>query len=164
MTFGKQKQSTKSLTDEWLTPPHILAVLGQFDLDPCAAVNQSWPTARRQYTIEDDGLSQPWSGRVWCNPPYGAKAGAWLKRLGEHGNGVALIFARTETDMFFRYVWDKADALFFLRGRVRFCKPDGRPALNSAGAPSVLVAYGKQNVQTLRDVGKRLAGRFVQLK
>lgn len=60
--------------DEWLTPPEIIHSLGAFDLDPCAPVRRVFETAREYYTIEDDGLSQQWHGRVFCNPPDGAPA------------------------------------------------------------------------------------------
>lgn len=95
--------------DEWLTPPEMLARLGHFDLDLCAPVlsRRPWSTADRHFTIEDNGLSLGWHGRVWCNPPYGAAAAQWLARLSDHGNGIALIFARTETRMFFEHVWNK---------------------------------------------------------
>lgn len=75
-------QSARMLKDEWLTPPDIIKGLGSFDLDPCSPVNRPWDTADRHYTIEDDGLMQPWSGRVWLNPPYGREATAWLDKLG----------------------------------------------------------------------------------
>ena len=38
----------------------------------------------------------------------------------------------------------------FLRGRVKFCKPDGTVG-GTAGAPSCLIAYGERNLQELRD-------------
>lgn len=148
-------QSAAMLKDEWLTPPHIIKALGLFDLDPCAPheSRRPWDMASRHYSAEDDGLSQPWEGRVWCNPPYGLEAAKWLDRLANHGNGIALIFARTETAMFFEHVWGKADAVLFLRGRLHFHHVDGARAAANAGAPSVLVAYGEHNVQALRDSG-----------
>lgn len=90
---------------EWLTPPEIVRALGEFDLDPCSPVNRPWDLARRNYTIDDDGLAQEWTGRVWCNPPYGDETALWLERMRIHGNGVALTFARTETAWFFDSVW-----------------------------------------------------------
>ena len=87
-------ERTETGKDEWLTPPEIIHALGCFDLDPCAPVVRPWPTATRHYTIEDNGLVQPWDGRIWCNPPYGTETGRWLARMAEHGNGIALIFAR----------------------------------------------------------------------
>jgi len=75
-------QSAAMLKDEWLTPPEILRALGSFDLDPCSPINRPWPTARVHYTITDDGLSRPWMGRVWFNPPYGGPKiiGPWMRR------------------------------------------------------------------------------------
>lgn len=158
MAMGNH-QSARMLKDEWLTPPDILSELGRFDLDPCAPVTRPWDTADHHYTIADDGLSLPWFGRVWCNPPYGLEAAQWLDKLAEHGNGVALIFARTETQMFFDHVWGKADALLFFKGRLYFHHVDGTRAKANSGAPSVLVAYGKDNATMLRSCG--IAGQFV---
>lgn len=155
-------QSASMLKDGWLTPPHILLALGSFDLDVCAPVNRPWEMAKKHYTIEDDGLKKPWAGRVWCNPPYGMIAAKWLERMVDHGNGVALIFARTETEMFFNWVWDKADAVLFLRGRLHFHHANGTRAAANAGAPSVLIAYGKQNVTALENSG--ITGKIVHLK
>lgn len=146
-------QSAAMLKDEWLTPPDIIKALGEFDLDPCAphASRRPWDTAKRHYSVEDDGLAQPWTGRVWLNPPYGLEAAHWLSRLAAHGDGIALIFARTETAMFFEHVWDKAEALLFLRGRLHFHHVDGSRAAANAGAPSVLIAYGRRNAEALTD-------------
>jgi len=144
-------QSAAMLKDEWLTPPYIISALGQFDLDPCAPSDsrRPWDTAKQHYCAEEDGLRKPWLGRVWCNPPYGLEATKWLERLADHGNGIALIFARTETAMFFDHVWAKADGLLFLRGRLHFHHVCGTRAAANAGAPSVLAAYGENNVLAL---------------
>jgi hypothetical protein len=154
-------QSAKMMKDEWLTPPHILEKLGPFDLDPCSPIQRPWPTAKTHFTIEDDGLSKKWIGRVWCNPPYGLIAASWLNKLAEHGNGIALIFARTETKMFFEQVWKKAYGLLFLEGRLYFHHVSGEVASANAGAPSVLVAYGKENFETLKTCG--ISGQIVPL-
>lgn len=154
-------QSSNMQNDEWLTPPHILKALGTFDLDPCAPIISPWITANNKFTIEDDGLKQKWYGRVWCNPPYSLQAAEWLNKLAEHGNGIALIFARTETRMFFDHVWNKADSLLFVEGRLFFHYVTGEKAAANAGAPSVLVAYGKENSDILKNCGIR--GKFVKL-
>ena len=148
--------------DEWLTPPKILRALGEFDLDPCAPINRPWEMAKYHYTIGDNGLHKPWYGRVWMNPPYGPHTRKWLERLAHHGNGIALIFARTETVDFHKYVWDQAHAVLFLRGRLMFHHVDGTPAAHNGGAPSVLVAYGVNNTETLRTCG--VNGKFILLK
>ena len=81
-------QCASTGTDVWLTPRHILDALGPFDLDPCAApVEANWKTARVHYRLPDDGLTKPWLGRVWCNPPY-SNVWRWLDKLAFHGSGV----------------------------------------------------------------------------
>jgi DNA N-6-adenine-methyltransferase (Dam) len=115
-------------SETWLTPPYILRELGPFDMDPCAAEEQPTWAAPRYYTQRVDGLSQPWEGRVWLNPPYGAKVAYWLRRLAEHQHGTALIFARTETKMFFESVWPKASSMLFIKGRLHFYFPNGQRA------------------------------------
>lgn len=152
--------SHRAGTTTWLTPPHIIEALGPFDLDPCG--HPEWPTARRSICLPDDGLAQQWEGRVWLNPPYGAEVWTWLNRLSQHGHGTALIFARTETAGFVEQVWQKADALLFLHGRLHFHHADGTRAAANAGAPSVLVAYGAEDSHRLAQA--TLAGSFVDLR
>ena len=153
-------QSAAMLKDEWLTPPEIIKELGPFDLDPCAPIVRPWSTARKYYTTEDDGLSQPWFGRVWCNPPYGRETGKWLEKLADHGQGIALIFARTETSMFIEQVWNKAHAILFLHGRLCFYHVDGSRSKTNSGAPSCLVAYGKA-CSGILEYTSNLKGTFV---
>jgi hypothetical protein len=148
-------------THDWLTPPEILGALDGFDLDPCASQYQPWKTAEKQYTIEDDGLKKEWQGRVWCNPPYGHMAARWLERCADHGNALAFVFARTETVMFQDFVFAKAAALLFLRGRVAFRLPGGGKS-GPAGAPSVLIAYDQANADVLRR--SSINGAYVQLR
>jgi hypothetical protein len=147
--------------DEWLTPPDLIKALGEFDLDPCSPINRPWDTARAHFNKDDDGLNRPWTGRVWMNPPYGTMTGKWLQRLKMHGNGIALIFARTETQQFFDHIWHDADAVLFVKGRIRFCYVDGTHG-QSAGAPSVFVAYGQENARMLHESG--IKGKFITLK
>ena len=154
-------QSAAMKNDEWLTPPEILVALGPFDLDPCAPVKRPWDMAKRHYSVWDNGLMLPWEGRVWCNPPYGRESEEWLSKLVAHGNGIALIFAKTETEMFFKHVWNKADGILFLRGRLHFHYVDGTRAKANAGAPSCLVAYGAENFMALER--SRIHGVLIDL-
>lgn len=159
-----QHESPVNETAVWLTPPHVLAALGAFDLDPCACDEpRPWPTATRHIVAAEDGLAQPWAGRVWCNPPYGAPSitSPWFRRMAEHGRGTMLIFARTETEAFQDFVWGAASGVLFLRGRLAFHRPDGSPAGNNGGAPSCLVSYGPRDAEILSRCG--LPGRFVSL-
>lgn len=147
--------------DEWLTPPRIIAALGSFELDPCAPVVRPWPTAERHISLPADGLAAVWSGRVFCNPPYGRETGKWLARCAEHGNATALIFARTETEDFVEQVWKKANSILFLWGRLYFHHVDGTKASANAGAPSCLIAYDQHNTRKLATSG--LPGQLVRL-
>lgn len=147
--------------DEWLTPPAVLKTLGSFDLDPCAPIVRPWDTAVNHYTLDDDGLSKEWAGRVWLNPPYGRETGKWLGRLAQHGNGIALIFARTETALFFEQVWRKADGILFFEGRLVFHHVTGEAANNNGGAPSCLVAYGRANADVLSGLAN---GYYLRLR
>jgi hypothetical protein len=154
------------LKDEWLTPPEIIEALGgpqSFDLDPCAPINRPWDTAKQHYTIVDNGLLKPWHGRLWFNPPYGGPniVGPWMRRMANHGIGTALIFARTETELFFETVWKQATAILFLRGRLYFHHSNGTKASANAGAPSCLVAYGNSDSKILQNC--RIPGQFIQL-
>lgn len=154
--------ATRKETERWLTPMWVIDAIGDFDLDPCGA--PAWQTAREVWTPEAgrDGLAEEWRGRVWLNPPYGREAVKWLARLADHGDGVALIFARTDTVAFHEQVWGRADAVLFLRGRLTFLKPDGSAPIANSGAPSCLVAYGEGATRLLRHAD--LDGRYVDLQ
>ena len=155
-------ETSVAATDVWLTPPYIIEALGEFDLDPCASMDRPWDTAKHHFTIEDDGLNKEWFGKVWCNPPYGPKLAPFLEKLSNHPEGgIALVFARTETRAFFNFVWDKATAIFFVKGRIKFHKPNGELG-GTSGSPSVLIAYGEDNAKILENC--KLNGRYLKLK
>lgn len=150
-------------THVWLTPPDILSALGQFDLDPCAAPSpRPWPTADRHIELPECGLTAEWSGRVWCNPPFGKQTWQWLERMARHGDGIALTFARTETAGFQEWVWGWATAVLFLSRRPSFFMPDGVMAKGNSGGPICLIAYGEGNAQALRTSG--LSGALVRVQ
>lgn len=170
-------QSAAAASVEWATPPHVIAALGgaeAFALDPCAALLQPWPCGRRSFTLRENGLRQKWDGPVYMNPPYGDSIAEWLYRLSEHGDGIALVFNRSETDAFFEGVWGRASAMLVLRGRLffHFAAPFvdkhgkafnvGERAPANGGAPSILLAYGAEQAERLRRCG--LAGFFVDLR
>ena len=70
-----------SETDKWATPQDFFNELDRefgFNLDVCALPGNAKTT--RYYTPEQDGLTQPWEGVVWCNPPYGRQICKWVER------------------------------------------------------------------------------------
>lgn len=75
------------------------------------------------------------------------------RKLHEHGNGIALLPARTETKMFFEYVWGHAHAILFVKNRPHFHFANGQKALFNSGAPIVLIAYGYHNEMILKSCG-----------
>jgi len=157
-TSFERSENTKV---EWLTPPELVIKLGEFDLDPCSPINAPFLHANTNYTISDNGLSKDWFGRVYLNPPYGRGMELWMEKLKNHGNGIALIYARTETQYFFEHIWNDANAILFVKGRIRFYDifgiQSGRPV-----APSVFIAYGRENALALKNSG--IEGRFLNLK
>lgn len=149
---------SENTTVTWLTPPHVIAALGPFDLDPCG--HPLSDTAARRIVLPEDGLAAEWHGRVWLNPPYGAQITRWLKRMADHGSGVALLPARTEvTSWFCPFVWERATALLFLRGRLSF-GTDAGTLKGNAGHASVLAAYSVDDAMCLQECS--LPGYFVQ--
>ena len=42
--IGSHTRAVRGRTDDWLTPPEIIAALGRFDLDPCASPSRRRPT------------------------------------------------------------------------------------------------------------------------
>jgi hypothetical protein len=145
-----RQRPVKGESEDWYTPPHVFEQLGLvFDLDPASPPGGlPWIPAARHYSRADDGLAQPWEGRVWMNPPYGADAAGWLGRLTEHyesgnGDGVALIFARTDVAWWHEVV-PRASAVCFLRGRLQFIDHELNKAPGAAAAPSALIAFGEE--------------------
>jgi hypothetical protein len=147
------ERRTRTSTDEWYTPPALFEALGlAFDLDPAAPPGGvPWVPAIRHLSRREDGLAQPWRGRVWMNPPYGRDTGRWLAKLADHGDGLALVFARTDTAWFQRTA-AAASALCFVRGRLRFHRPDGSRG-DTAPSPSLLVAFGLPCALAVAEAG-----------
>lgn len=157
MTFGGQHphEPVEGATDEWWTPAHVFEAIGlEFDLDPCAPALPSapWIPARRRYSKPDDGLAQPWEGRVFLNPPYGREAGKWMERLADHGHGIALVFSRTDVKWWHAAV-PRATAVCFIRGRLTFIAGAGQSAPGNSGGPSALIAYGDDCARAIADSG-----------
>lgn len=113
------------------------------------------------YNKNDDGLKQEWKGRVWLNPPYSRPLiECFVKRMAEHGNGIALLFNRCDSKMFQDVIFEKATAMKFLRNRIRFFRPDGTRG-DSPGCGSILIAFGENNAEILRNCD--IAGKYVRI-
>ena len=136
---------------EWYTKSEIFDALGMvFDLDPAhpGLDKLGHIPCKKIFTKADDGLSQPWEGRVWLNPPYGSETWKWVRKLADHGNGVCLVFTRTDAKAFHEII-KKASGIFFLSGRPGFLRADGQPA-GKGGCGSMLIAFGEECADLLR--------------
>ena len=144
--------------NEWYTPPDIIEaareVMGGIDLDPASCeLAQSNVKAKRFYTVDDDGLSKKWTGRVWLNPPYskdliGPFALKVVKESARLQQAVVLVNNATDT-AWFHDLASVASAVCFLRGRVRFLDRTGKPANTPVQGQAVL--YVGSNVEGFRS-------------
>ncbi len=152
MTRGFTHESTYNESKEWYTPRSIFDALGlEFDLDPCSPGKDivPWIPANKHLTYREDGLNAHWEGRVWMNPPYGQDTPKWMEHLSVVGNGIALVFSRTDTQWFHRYAV-QAHAMCFMEGRIPFVKASQAQEyarglelqFGTPGAGSLLLAWG----------------------
>lgn len=136
--------------DDYETPPELFAALDRefnFTLDPCAS--PSTAKCDEFYTLEQNGLAQPWHNHsVFVNPPYSRQDDWFEKAYAERGNCKVIVFlipARTDTRRFHKYLWDNERhqprpgvEIRFLKGRVKFLM-NGERCKSGAGFPSMIV-------------------------
>ena len=109
--------------------------------------------------MPEDGLISDWNGRVWLNPPYSNPL-PFIKKLSEHGNGIALVLNSTDSKWFQDYGLKSADGIFLLKGRPKFTRMDMTKVSIMRGV--VLFAYGDMNCHSLSNCN--LDGIYINLK
>lgn len=123
--------------NEWYTPPEYVEAareaMGGIDLDPASCETaQANVKAKRFFTVDDDGLSKPWAGNVWLNPPYskdliGRFASKVVEQSSRFDQAVVLVNNATDTQ-WFHELSGVCSAICFFRGRIRFLDKTGKPA------------------------------------
>lgn len=136
-----------SKTDLWETPQKLFDELNNkyhFELDVCAIKENA--KCEKYYTIEDDGLSQEWKGKCWCNPPYGRQIGKLVKKASESDFCVMLLPVRTDSRWFHDYIYGKAE-IQFIKGRLKF-----GDSKNYAPFPSMIVIFNNPLITDAKSI------------
>lgn len=166
LAAGKPHVSNNSGENEWYTPSAYIEaarhIMGGIDIDPASSSTAN-ETVRADtfFTIDDDGLSKPWNGRVWMNPPYSQPEirlfSSKLVEQVENGNCaefMTLTNNATET-AWFQELLSIASHGCLLKGRIKFLSPG-----KEIGAPlqGQVILYRGENsgkfVQSMRDFGR----------
>lgn len=113
-------------------------------------------------TLSEDGLKTEWGGvRVWLNPPYSRPLiERFVEKMVRNNNGIALLFNRCDSKMFQDLIFPNASAIMFVKGRIKFYRPDGTQG-DSPGCGSVLIAFGEENAKILEH--SNIPGKYIKL-
>jgi len=150
----------KSEKQTWETPQDFFNKLDDlfgFTLDACASSDNA--KVGNYYTVEQDALAQDWQGVVWCNPPYGREQVKFIQKAYDesvkHGSiVVCLIPARPDTKVWQGLIFDKANQICFIKGRLKFGN-----SKDAAPFPSALVVFG--GIRDLSAFGKSFRGEGI---
>ena len=135
------------LGDEWYTPKWLFDGLGlMFSIDVCGPLDRTHVSVpcERFYTEADDGLTAPWDGTIWCNPPY-SEPEPWAKRCIQHGDGLLLTHIPMNAE-WASAVWHNCDAIRLFQA-MEFVRPDGKR--QRPGMWLQLAAFGAQATEAL---------------
>jgi hypothetical protein len=146
---------TEMTSDDYYTPAWIFETLGlTFDLDVASPPGGiPWIPAKRYFTMSDDGLSQPWEGLIWMNPPY-SKPKEWVRRFIEHNNGVALL--PTTKSKWFTTLWTNPKTQCVqvssnLSGDLEFVRKNAEKHIMF---PILAWAMGDEAIEALHKLGR----------
>ncbi len=134
LSTGEEHASEEK--NDWYTPPEYIAaareVMGDIDLDPASSdIAQKDIQATNYYTKEINGLTEPWEGRIWLNPPYsGEEIKQFIQKLLFHIEkkevSEAIVLTNNATDThWFHDVLDTAGIVCLTKGRIGFINQEG---------------------------------------
>jgi hypothetical protein len=121
--FAVPSDAVAVTSDDCYTPRWVFdAMCLRFDLDVAAPVGGPWHVpCDRYFTAADDGLTQPWDGLVWCNPPYSSFA-QWAARFKQHDR-IALMGHMRSEQRWSPIVYEAANVVALIT--CDFARPDG---------------------------------------
>lgn len=166
---GVPHVSHNSGENEWYTPKYIIEAarmaMGSIDTDPASCeIANSNVKAECYFDINDNGLSQEWTGNVWLNPPYAQPlvyeftSMAVNKYLsGEINQAIILVTNATETKHF-QYMLEHCSAVCFPVGRIRYISKYG-DQLNQGLQGQAILYFGNRIVEftmAFGEIGKIL--------
>jgi len=130
-------------SDEWYTPKYIFdALQAEFDLDVASPEIKTHVPAKE--FITNDSLNKVWAGFIWCNPPFGGRNGIlpWAEKFVDNGNGLILTPDRTSCP-WWQYLATNCEYVLFVRGKIKFEKPDGTTGNSPANGTTIFSLGGK---------------------
>jgi phage N-6-adenine-methyltransferase len=131
-----------------LTPPYVLepvrTALGGIELDPCTEADNPCG-ATLFYTVEVDGLHQPWdAATIYVNPPYSRAREPWVRACiaaAERGSRVVLLMPAATDTRIFQEAVESASEVVFIKGRVKFGVLRANRRQEAASHPSALIGW-----------------------
>ena len=161
-----QWENSVGHSDEWYTPQYIFDALDvEFDLDVAAPVGgPPFVPLKTWDWISEGSLQKKWEGMVWMNPPFGGRNGIapWLDKFFDHGNGIALTPDRTSAP-WWQDAAARACSILFIRGKVKFIRPDGTEGKSPANG-TTLFAAGLDAGHALCRAAKNGLGAHVRME
>jgi hypothetical protein len=145
--FAVAAADVADTSDDWYTPPWLFEAAGLvFDTDVAAPIDPSKRTcpARAYLTPVEDGLTSPWQGLIWMNPPF-SRSRPWVERFAEHDRGLAFMPVLRTTAL--GMMTQCADAIVLLN--IRFMRSGVR---STVPFPMLLAARGPVAVSALARV------------
>lgn len=152
----------KNWSNDYLTDPKLLRLLGPFDVDVACPRRMPWRTARVMFHVgERNGLREEWSNkrkwrRVFMNPPYRGVL-RWAQKFAENANGIALLNGRSTETRATQVILAKCSALWLPSGRLTFYKVSGKP-WPQKWFPSLLIGMTHDDARKLERAAKRYGG------
>lgn len=144
-------------SNDYLTDPALIKLLGPFDTDPSCPVTMPWPTAKTMHHFgASDGLAAAWTGRVFMNPPYRGVV-KWADKFAAHANGIALLNGRSTETRATQTILRAAAALWLPEGRLTFFKTNGEP-WPQKWFPSLLIAMTAFDVERMQAASAHFGG------